>query len=150
MSELKPCPFCGSAPTMVTDAIEEGDIYNDCQVICRECGASGEFEKDTSVSIAAWNRRAAPSETENVAEARKLLVWEGLRIDAETTGKAIAAALRSRDERHAQEIAEKDAEIARLRAVVEAARKVHSEFYNNSIIDLRAALAALDAAEEGR
>jgi hypothetical protein len=50
MTELKPCPFCGS---------EELNTWIDC-VYCTECGAQGPDadDKDLDLARAAWNGRA--------------------------------------------------------------------------------------------
>jgi len=49
MSELLPCPFCGSVPT---------DISTNGYIFCSECSANGPYTKGDA--RAAWNRRATP------------------------------------------------------------------------------------------
>ncbi|WP_088925853.1 Lar family restriction alleviation protein [Burkholderia multivorans] len=57
MSELKPCPFCGSDSVFML-----GGSY--C-VQCGNCGAEGPWnDDDPKVAIDAWNRRAPASEGE--------------------------------------------------------------------------------------
>jgi len=61
--ELKPCPFCGGAPTVVDD-----DSYGACYVFCGPCDVMPEQAYrnvgETAQAIAAWNRRAAPEPSE--------------------------------------------------------------------------------------
>ena len=68
MSEIKPCPFCGSDKVTVI----EGSTSRWCVAQCAECGAqSGEVRKECPVSsvqtgdmrkaIEEWNARAAPA-----------------------------------------------------------------------------------------
>jgi len=68
MDELKPCPFCGKAPTPDFSAIDGEAAYHfHCQNA--ECSAwpnvSGETEAD---AITAWNTR--PSVTDEMVEVR--------------------------------------------------------------------------------
>ena len=59
MTELKPCPFCGSNDVEIRDlklgiyAINLG-VY----AVCRRCGASIKSSHSIVDVIAAWNRRA--------------------------------------------------------------------------------------------
>lgn len=62
MSELKPCPFCGSKEVItVADLIYEGDIGIECQ----NCGIQffaptnySLIEDEKGYMITMWNRRA--------------------------------------------------------------------------------------------
>ena len=62
MEELKPCPFCGSAAEISQGRFDGKDTS---YVICRKCGASGEFfvvspkYASNERAIEAWNRRAS-------------------------------------------------------------------------------------------
>lgn len=60
MSELKPCPFCGSVfPHVTAVEIRDGDdIVRARAVRCWECGARSIALKNEDASRAAWNRRA--------------------------------------------------------------------------------------------
>ena len=54
MSELKPCPFCGTTPEKVYKSTGQTT-----QIVCPKCRA--QFPKSTNENAfdAAWNRRAA-------------------------------------------------------------------------------------------
>lgn len=52
MSELKPCPFCGS------DVGEPIECTNGWYIVCDECGTAGLAYDSKAEAIAAWNRRA--------------------------------------------------------------------------------------------
>ena len=58
MSELKPCPFCGSDDVALDEfAYRIGDGEWESKVICYECHANtGFYTKQEAVE--AWNRRA--------------------------------------------------------------------------------------------
>jgi Lar family restriction alleviation protein len=53
MSELKPCPFCGSKYLGIIAPVEKA-----YQVQCGDCYASASVEQTKKKAIAAWNRRA--------------------------------------------------------------------------------------------
>lgn len=53
MSELKPCPFCGSKDLRISHV---GRDWN--SVICRDCGGEGPEELGREDAISSWNRRA--------------------------------------------------------------------------------------------
>ena len=62
MSELKPCPFCGSAVTLQE---EQGVIGFQCMIGtgCAKSGLVTAFDaRDKDTAIPAWNRRADPPE----------------------------------------------------------------------------------------
>lgn len=56
MSELKPCPFCGS-----TDVHTSPNGENYAYVYCNTCGAEGPTNDIGSVAMT-WNRRAQPAQ----------------------------------------------------------------------------------------
>ncbi len=66
MSELKPCPFCGGRTTAKTRYIGYGSLglgsHDEYRVVCQECRASSDEYRYEAEAIAAWNRRAEPSE----------------------------------------------------------------------------------------
>ena len=77
MSDLKPCPFCGSSPrTEVRVTQMGGDTDNiDFGVVCTQCGTSKtyrmkivkrayfqEAERAMELAISAWNQRAEREE----------------------------------------------------------------------------------------
>jgi len=55
VSELLPCPFCGSDEVFVSQAVQ-----GSCWVVCEQvrCGASGPTQPTPTAAAAAWNRRA--------------------------------------------------------------------------------------------
>ena len=60
MSELKPCPFCGS--TNVDDSYQMGYRKNDHSKIlygagCNDCGCQTELFETTELAVKAWNAR---------------------------------------------------------------------------------------------
>ena len=62
--ELKPCPWCGGAPTLCED-----DSYGNFHIGCNPCdnGFVGKIA-DRETVIAAWNQRHAPAAPEGVDE----------------------------------------------------------------------------------
>ncbi len=55
-TELKPCPFCGTANVMETP-LDTSPIK---KAICRTCGARGPNATTCAGSDAAWNTRSSP------------------------------------------------------------------------------------------
>lgn len=55
MSELLPCPFCGSDEVFVSQAVQ-----GSCWVVCENlhCGAIGPTQPTPTAASAAWNSRA--------------------------------------------------------------------------------------------
>lgn len=51
MAELKPCPFCGGAASMLAP-----NMHRKTSVFCRECGASTKYGIQEEVENL-WNRR---------------------------------------------------------------------------------------------
>ena len=108
MTELKPCPFCGSSsidPKGWASEATHGPA-------CDDCGASaGEISKDLSGNIAAWNTRTPPPVhviqqyvDRREAEAAAAGYWRGVKaaanyLDGYAGGhymaKSSAAALRA-------------------------------------------------------
>lgn len=67
MSELKPCPFCGSREGVhLSRERDNTDMAWQYQVVCDYnffgCGASGCFNADPKKAVEAWNRRAGEQE----------------------------------------------------------------------------------------
>lgn len=55
MSELKPCPFCGS------DSLRVAWVNRDmCRVHCYGCGADGATCFNEQTCVEWWNTRAGP------------------------------------------------------------------------------------------
>ena len=63
MEKLKPCPFCGSAATLITNSVKKTNHFSyvfctKCKAAMRECyedSFSGQNCKE--VAIATWNKR---------------------------------------------------------------------------------------------
>ena len=55
MSELLPCPFCGSDEVFVSQ-----EVHESCWVVCENlhCGAIGPTQPTTAAAAVAWNKRA--------------------------------------------------------------------------------------------
>ena len=67
--ELKPCPFCGGEPEIITDL--SGGFY----IHCKNCGCSTFGAMHKELAIEKWNRRQSPSVTEEVREALEFYAW---------------------------------------------------------------------------
>mgnify|MGYP001461255838 CR=1 FL=1 len=64
MSELKPCPFCG---TSNCEIVSNG---HDSQFVeCMFCGASGPAHENHDETTEAWNRRAQPAQAVHLHQA---------------------------------------------------------------------------------
>lgn len=61
MSELKPCPFCGSNDVWVLDVEPSGQMSEYSHVVCCDCNASGPMKSSDDAAEAAWNSRACES-----------------------------------------------------------------------------------------
>lgn len=58
MTELKPCPFCGSKNTACSFYTTHTEGMEDHYYIgCKNCGANGSRGKSEEEAIEAWNRR---------------------------------------------------------------------------------------------
>lgn len=59
MSELKPCPFCGSnnVEAVVSEYNLDGNKYYDHYVICTDCKATTDYGDSQQDAINKWNRR---------------------------------------------------------------------------------------------
>ena len=106
MSELKPCPFCGS--NCVNDTTGPSDQNDEVGYFwtCPDCVCSGPFEESIEKATEGWNLRAIPEGYALVPvdvlqcardNAQELLTWH---LDAlgETTSKNASQAQQYRDE----------------------------------------------------
>jgi Lar family restriction alleviation protein len=65
MSDLKPCPFCGTDKVVI---IFYENVMMYC-VYCTKCGAKADIEKKRDEAIEAWNRHAEVGvDTENMED----------------------------------------------------------------------------------
>ena len=113
MSELKPCPFCGSIPEVYdseTDDIREEDAHW-VSVCCRKCGAepfrhiySDNVNEDTKQAyrdkcISKWNTRTRADLTDALAEAaeeaKQQIEYLHGKFQETGTGNAVIARLQS-------------------------------------------------------
>lgn len=62
MSELKPCPFCGSQP--------DDNCVGTYFVVCGNCGIDGPLGKgnNPASAIEAWNRRTQPAQVPTLTD----------------------------------------------------------------------------------
>lgn len=51
--KLKPCPFCGSIPT-----VETHQFYASHYVRCKGCNVTTPPNSDIKIAVKLWNRRA--------------------------------------------------------------------------------------------
>lgn len=64
MSDLKPCPFCGSKgiTTHLSRERSSSEFSWEYQIVCDcnlgGCGGSGRYSQNPQEAIEAWNRRA--------------------------------------------------------------------------------------------
>lgn len=68
MSELLPCPFCGSTPYMQTLLQNDSFVY---YIICTHCDSAGLRSFDKEKAIERWNTRRYPPEVEKAVERMK-------------------------------------------------------------------------------
>lgn len=87
MTDLKPCPFCGSDDIRREYGVGSKPPYNDPYVVCVDCGAS------VAGKAGAWNTRAdlAAERERKLVEALKLTVedleeWSGCKSALEAAG----------------------------------------------------------------
>ena len=58
MTELKPCPFCGSDSVGVAETAYGNYLNIWFFAICDKCGARSKPFRDGDDAVKAWNRRA--------------------------------------------------------------------------------------------
>ena len=59
MAELKPCPFCGGRASTTFDFADRWFFMCDyCGLLYRPHGQTNGREKNKTIAIEAWNRRA--------------------------------------------------------------------------------------------
>jgi Lar family restriction alleviation protein len=76
VTELKPCPFCGSEDIEIDCAgyLDDSDHW----VICQDCGAASGIIKEASDAIEAWNTRADDKIIEAAHEVASCLLLENM------------------------------------------------------------------------
>ncbi|WP_272574601.1 Lar family restriction alleviation protein [Providencia sp. PROV247] len=56
ITEIKPCPFCGS---QVDIGIHTNSIFGSYFVFCNNCDSTGPIQTTESSAVSAWNKRAS-------------------------------------------------------------------------------------------
>ena len=70
----KPCPFCGCTDVY----LGENPIWDEWEVFCDECRASGSLHAEKADAVTAWNRRSESAEVQSAFDAgRELIVFAG-------------------------------------------------------------------------
>lgn len=64
MSDIKPCPFCGSSRTSVGPFHDNRKIK---AVFCGHCSSSGPISTKTKEAVAKWNSRVEQRVPDSVA-----------------------------------------------------------------------------------
>lgn len=76
MTDLAPCPFCGSAAH--TEAFSDGEVAINCRD--QKCAVKPWATGTLSKATAAWNRRAQPSGEAGDAAMRQILTAINLKL----------------------------------------------------------------------
>jgi Lar family restriction alleviation protein len=88
MTELKPCPFCGSSSNCLDIQTHQGISKDYICVCCRSCKATGVIHSTEEEAITAWNTRTL-QDREGLKEFllpllhRIALTWDGMYCDAD-------------------------------------------------------------------
>lgn len=117
MTELKPCPFCGSEARQSCETFERTTLH---WVYCASCGSAGGYRHTEAEAIAAWNTRAAiefdnwfylPKPNEPIVEVTETThAWDGTKVKTDVyyqiQEQAIVAWARELDEHITKRICE--------------------------------------------
>lgn len=95
MSELLPCPFCGSTEVSVSHTVQ-GSCWVACDTVA--CGAIGPLKATPAEAASAWNTRAAGGSAVRPARTFALEPSEAVRpVEVESRLTGDIAGFRSRD-----------------------------------------------------
>lgn len=86
MSELEPCPFCGS------NTIDVAEIAGSFFAVCVTCGAEGKQMATISGAVGAWNRRAGDVPECKAVNVGEVPVFPNAKADKEQAKKVLEEA----------------------------------------------------------
>ena len=86
MSELKPCPFCGSKRVNVAEIA--GNFF----AVCGNCGAEGKQMATISDAIVMWNNRAGDKPERKAVNVGEVAVFPNAKADKEQVKKVLEEA----------------------------------------------------------
>lgn len=86
MSELKPCPFCGS------ERVNVAEIAGNFFAVCGNCGAKGKQVATISGAVDAWNRRAGDVPERKAVNVGEVAVFPNAKADKEQVKKVLEEA----------------------------------------------------------
>lgn len=86
MSELKPCPFCGS------ERVNVAEIAGNFFAVCGTCGAEGKQMATIGDAVGMWNRRAGDVSEGKAVNVGEVAVFPNATADKEQAKKVLEEA----------------------------------------------------------